>query len=244
MTTSSRHKCCPFSNQTGFTLVELVLVALLLAVMSSIVYGTLSGIIRTRNSVEDLRGGERALRSVFSKLTREFASAMLVPLNTDNSNNSSQFSRRAYFLAENDTLGRADADRVTFVASTGGEPVAGATQNYGPVEVSYYLKEAPTEEQERGNYTRYALVREEKPADVSKEEILSKRTVRFPLATNLLSFNLRFLKEEQWQDDWSGNDSVTLPLAVEISVVFDAGNQTPRLYKTAIAIPAARKPKK
>ena len=237
---------CIFGEERGFTLVEMALVALLLGIMATIMFGVLNGFKRTGDSVEDSRICERTARFVMTKLTREISSATSIPLfnNTKNKNNaqSSMFSAlgggMSVFEGKNDVKSNSDSDTLRFVASNGGQPVFGALQNAGPVEVTYYLAAPENKDDQEfvnGRET-FSLIREEYPV-TAEEKVREMRHIVYPLASRILGLNFRYLYDEKWSDEWLGNQSRTLPRAVEISLVIAQGTTGgARLFKTAVSI--------
>lgn len=224
-------------HQSGFTLIELVLVAFLLGVMASIMFGTLIGMNRSVETVEELRLGERTARFVLDRLCRELSSATESYLFRKTKERSSI--GLAFFEGKNETEGSSDADSIRFVAASGGQPVSGAQRNNGPVEIRYFLAEMDESMKAPGaSENALALVREEHAVGMSDEEKWEATKLVFPISYNIRALNFRYLNVQGvWSDDWSGLNSQRLPQAVEISIVVAEGEKTkPRLYKTAVAI--------
>ena len=67
-------------RESGFTLVELLVVSVLLALLSTILHGTLSGIMRCRSLVESERDNTLAAQRILSRISRELSARVRTPL--------------------------------------------------------------------------------------------------------------------------------------------------------------------
>lgn len=226
-----------YKDQAGFTLIEMILVALLLGILTATMFGVLNGFMRSSKIVESSRQCERVARLVLSKITREIASATNISLFTSKTTNSkavgSFVARSLYFDGKNDVLSNTDADTIRFVASSGGQAIFGAMQNPGPVEVRYFLAPA-----ESGNTEKegFMLIREEYPVSPPSEKAREARKIVFPIASNVLGINFRYLANGRWSEEWTSSVGRALPKAVEVSIVVNQEGSGPRLFKTAISV--------
>src|SRR5262245_11173873 len=62
------------NGEKGVTLVELVVVAALVAILSGVLYGIMSGLLRARDSTEKIRDAETTAHYLFARMTRELSS--------------------------------------------------------------------------------------------------------------------------------------------------------------------------
>lgn len=222
------------AREDGFTLIELVVVSLLLALLSAVVYGSITTLVRTKNVLEDRRVSERTAQSILSRLSRELENRQSEPL-TDLMNKRGRSSRRG---KDNDFLslliGRTrrlvgrDADSIRFV--TLGSSASSNLGNPGIVEVEYRV--------EATNLSREApfiLLREEIPAGVDDRRILESRQFRSVLSDKIHSLQFRYRFNRRWVNQWSASRE-TLPDAVEItlSVFTDSGGVD--TYRTAVLL--------
>ena len=249
-------------NDAGFTLVELVVVTVLLALMASILYGTLTGIMGGRQIIESEREVSTTALTVLDSITRDLTARALVPLRDPTSSSGSSSGSgtstgtsggtagvgfgttglggqaRGYFFGENKQEGESDADFVRFVANELPGDSPGTPANYGYVEISYRLVEVdrnsiPEDFQGKGNM--YQLVREETPADVQEEEITKTRSYETVIADRVAGFNVRYLKDGTWEKTWKSSPN-PVPEAVEITLSMFASNGDIQRYRTAVAI--------
>ncbi len=235
------------TDEAGLTLIELVLVTVLLALMAGILYSSLDGISRTRNSVESDQGGYQTARYVLARMREELLTKIAEPLRIKRKDGSkaaegeSPNERRLFFAGIDAKSGEADADSLRFVSATGAQPVAGAIGNHGRVELEYRLEEA-TDSMHDGKKTddgrgiaTFYLIREETPAGVTDEKVLDKKRVVFPLSENITKLNFRYMKNGRWEETWS--DSLgTFPEALEISLgVINKGGRE-EVFRTAVPL--------
>ena len=162
-------------SQSGFTLFEVVAVTGILAVLSAIVYGTISGMIRAKTYAEGEIEVEETAHRLLVRFTTELTGrSLLVPLrrgsqNTDLETDDEQDNADGtkspqggnpfgqtnspfpasveYFRGENKEKGSSDQDKLRFVSSTATQTFLGGISNHGVVEVEYRLEPLPDEDQ-------------------------------------------------------------------------------------------------
>ena len=233
-------------NQSGLTLIELVVVALLVAMMSFMLYGTLAGIIRTRDASDATRAADETAHYVFSRMSSELAGRGFVPLNKvqDEQQSGTQASlSQAYMQGTDQHGGDADQDKLRFVSTNAAQPFVGGPANYGLVEVEYHLAENANSDEYSaapGEASTMTLVREETPAGTNSKDIINSRRVVLPLAENIVGLNFRYLKNGAWQKDWKETNP-PMPEAVEISLKVKANSGKVETYRTAIPITVRQK---
>ena len=221
-------------KEKGFTLIEIAIVATLLAVLGGLIFGTLRGVSNARSAIEQKREINRTARHVLIKIRRELQS---VSSTTGNSLTGVKFE------IKNDFLGDADADYITFNTAIGGDAHSGLEQNFGYLQVAYFLEKIPPDiAKSRGydnskNGTTYALIREELPNWVtSKQNSTDEEIVRTALAYNVVGFNFRHYKDKQWSDDSTKRS----PNAIEITVSLQGKNGVSDSYKTSVALKSSQ----
>jgi type II secretory pathway component PulJ len=238
------------SSEGGLTLIELVVVAVLTAILSALLYGTLSGVIRARETTETSRSADETAHYVLARMSVELAGRSFVPLNVtqeqsltqaQTGNPYSSTGGQTYMFGIDEQNGDTDRDSLRFVSANAAQPFVGAQSNHGLVEVEYHLAE-----NNEGSFSDtdgrrpLTLIREEIPAAVNSDEIIKARRITVPLADNVVSLNFRYLKNGTWQNDWK-ETSPPLPEAVEITLKLKSSGEQPAVYRTAIPISARLK---
>ena len=224
------------NTEKGFTLVEVVVVSVLLALLAGILYGTLTGIMNAKNSIEQQRDSLRTARSVLLRVTRELNGIISENLvfSTKNTNKPPEGKP---FLGRDGRGGDGDDDSISFVTTSGAQAVMGGISNYGNIQISYRLEEDPDKiycNPDIEDIETYVLVREESPAGLADEKVLKKRRVIFPIAADITSLNFRYLKNKKWQTQW-GEKEKELPDAIEITIKI-ASRRNVETFRTAIAL--------
>ncbi|MFN8389567.1 MAG: type II secretion system protein GspJ [Bdellovibrionota bacterium] len=232
----------------GLTLIELVVVAALLALLSALLWGTLSGIIRARDVSDATRTADVTAHYIFSRISNELAGRSFVPLNTVKDDDSSAAGSSSgapqigaapsYLLGTDEQGGERDLDKIRFVSSNAAQPFVGGQSNHGLVEVEYHLAENPDEDASAppaSGKKPMTLVRVETPAAVTTKELIQSRRIILPLAENIVSLNFRYLRNGTWQKDWKETNP-PLPEAVEVTLGVLAEGDKVETYRTAVAI--------
>lgn len=233
------------SYDSGFTLVELLFVALLLALLSAILYGSLEGIIITRKTIEERQQSTATARYVIERMTREIASRAAEPISDPQGgeNNNSQFQTvvRRYLSGKNLDAGSSDQDSLRFVSTSAAQAAMNGFPNAGLVEIEYRLEDLPDGSKQPefdDDLKSYALVREEIPAGKDnkkeKEETKTGRIV-FPLADNVVGLNFRYLRDGTWTDAWDGS-LARFPEAIEITLRLRESKGKIATFRTAVAV--------
>lgn len=221
------------------TLVELLVVAVLLAVLTGLLYGTLGGIIRAREHLLVKRQAYRSAASFFARVRGEFASSQTEPLyqggtGLSESGSSSGLStalsgQTAAVRYVAGTSGKSDteSDSIRFTTTAGAQELYDAESNRGLIEVSYRV------EASQGGGNIGILVREEMPAGVKNDVVLRRRRRTFPVCDRVIAFKLRYFRDGKWLTEWK--DSTTrLPKAVDIELVLADKNGDPVFARTAL----------
>lgn len=223
------------AKEGGFTLIELVVVSLLLALLSAVVYSSIITLVRTKNVLEDRRVSERTAQAVLSRLTRELEnrqSEPLTDLTTDRGNRPGRKRQENDFvsllLGRSRRLAGRDADSIRFV--TLGSSASSTLGNAGIVEVEYRI-----EANNLAPAAPFMLLREEIPAGVDDRRVLQARQFRSILSDKIHSLQFRYRFNRRWVNQWSPRRE-TLPDAVEItlSVFTDSGGID--TYRTAVLL--------
>lgn len=231
-------------NQKGFTLVELVVVAVLLAFLASLLFGSMRGIIQTRETTEESTKILKVASVILSTLTDELSSRANVPVRvpTEGSGVGEIRNRSRYMLGFHFQKGAADTDRLRFTARGKAKATLGEHANFGDVQIEYRLEE--TEDGfTGGQIRRFTLIREESPAVLGDVQSIEQRTHRLALADNVAALRFRYLKNARgttnWQREWQGRD-LRHPLAIEISLSLVDDADKVHSFRTAVTVSESR----
>lgn len=248
----------PRESEAGFTLVEVAVVALLLAFLGALVYGSLSGIMRTKASLERDRVITRTAQYVLERMTRELTNRVPVAIVKDEDESSLASASggegadeeeeeptgeetaeeedpgefQPLMVGKDQRAGDRDIDTLRFVSAGSGQVVFSGRQNVGVVEVFYELRDA---EGTAGDMGKSVLVREEQPAGEMDSKLRSQRRVVFPLSKFVSSLNFRYRKRGKWLDEWPERRE-DLPDVVEITIRVEDERGNGELFRTAVSL--------
>lgn len=228
-------------EEAGFTLIELLVVSLMLAMLSAILYGTISGILRGRSIILSEESTARTAQYVLERMTRELTARVAVPLEEAEGGNSRV--RNQYLLASKSSSGSEGIDRLRFVSSNATSNSFSSLSNSGLLEVEYRLEEpadSQFEEHLSAEEQRYrgedkVLIREEAPADVERDETVEAREIVFPLAHKVRGLQFRFYKDGKWSEIWQPTRA-SFPEAIEITLRLRSEGESIDVYRTAVAL--------
>lgn len=230
------------TGEEAFTIIELLTVAVLLAMLSAILYSSLTAVLNGRELVTAKREVTLVAEHIFSQLTTDLTARESIPLERDDTPQAGGsafrgFGVKRYMASKNASKQNAAADSLVFVTHSFPISVVSQAQNFGMVEVQYRIEELPRELQlEQETTTRFRLLREERPAAVSEKKTREEHRVVTILSDSIVDFNLRYLLNEKWQDEWSGTSGRAFPEAIEITLGLIDSEQVEHRFRTAVAI--------
>ena len=235
-------------NDSGFTIIELLAVTVLLALMSTILYSSLSAVLNGRELVSARKKVMLTAEHIFSQLGSDLAAREAITLDessTQNSTNTnptlasgfSGFGVRKFMSAEDATKSEAAADTLKFVTHSFPITVVSKVRNFGLIEVLYKLEELPRDlEKPNQDTPTFRLLRQEIPAAVLEKKTREYHQATHILADSIIDFNLRFLIQGKWSDKWSASGGRAYPEAIEITLGILDEEQNPHRFRTAIAV--------
>jgi general secretion pathway protein J len=190
----------------GFTLVELLVALIILALLSIAGYKGLNAVLQTRQHLAEETSKWQHLSFFFSRLDQDIAQAVHRPV------------RDAGGLTEPEWIGRAalispDDAQLTFTRA--GVPDQGS--NFlAPQRIGYRLEEGTI-----------LLLRWPFPDAAPRAA-----PIRYPLLEGVSAFTLRHLDASgNWLDQWPPTGQPgTLPMAVEATVVLASGEKIVRVF--------------
>ncbi len=222
--------------ESGFTLMEVMLAMVILAMMMGLIYGTFFSALESKRIVETAQERYHRLRVFNKRLGEELAGAFISDayrskagaqppdvLRTED--------MRYYFLGEDG----GPYDRLSFTTNAG-RPRARKAQG-DLVQVSYYT------EAEEGSELR-TLYREEKPITMTEARPESGRTGA--LFRNVKRFDLAFVNrgtEKEYLDGWDSGSTLydeqymNPPRAVEVELVLSGDGGGERTFTFLLPTP-------
>lgn len=233
----------------GFTLIEILLASLILALIMGVTYSSLSYIVKTKNLLDDNRDCSAIGNSLLNRLTKEFQLAFADPRKSiifeedDNSSSSAKNTANATFIGKSlvsQTSDKYRHDTVYFLAAEGGQYLPDAQQHSGVVQISYKI--VPNVDRVTQDSQDYCLVREEIPHIMPPKEAY-KRKLIFPLACNIVSWQLSYYnsKSKNWVQDWGYEiDQPKLPSMIFFNLMLKSKAGKIHEYKTAIYLRASQ----
>ena len=234
------------NKESGLTLVELIVVAALLVLMTSIIFGTITGIIRTRNQLDSNRQATNVARYAIQRISQDLRNRVAEPLvptdeesSKQSSSSSSSSASSSYMIGKNQQKDGADSDVLRFITLNGAQAVIGGASNFGRVEVLYELAKAgklkSISDSMSNKEGSFVLIRQEAPAGIKKKELREQSLLSLPIAENVAYLNFRYYTNGKWLEQW-GSGQAKLPDAIEIALGVFNGNGTVTNYKTAIMV--------
>lgn len=234
-------------REDGFTLVELLFVAVLFAIMSTILFGTLRSIIKTQNIINDKMLIYSEVQQLFGRMITELSSRTKTAVRsrpTQSDGVGTIAPGAPFILGYHVREGSIDKDILRFVASGQGQATFGENANFGDVQIEYRL-----EEQESGtsdNFTEhktYRLVREESPAGITDVDSIKKHRLIVTLSNKISSMRFRYFggksRDRGWRNEWQ-NQGPRLPEAIEISLSLVTADGQEHSFRTATSVEKSR----
>ncbi|MBL7663187.1 prepilin-type N-terminal cleavage/methylation domain-containing protein [bacterium] len=240
------------NNNRGFTLVEITVVAALLMIMATILFGTLGGLVRSRNAIETTRFASLSGGNILTRINRELLSRVAENLRRTKNTNETRISNASagatgefnafsqtnpaqatsgYLRGVDEKNGENDADSITFV--TDSSLLAG--QGFSSrVEVTYKVrKEVGKFGSEKNKHL--ILERFEYPVAVKNKKITNELSAREIISDTIKSFNVRYYRNENWLDSWN-EKNFGFPEAVEITIELYDEINSPHSYSTIVPL--------
>lgn len=186
-------------SRRGFTLVELMLAILILAIMMSIVYGVVVSTVEAAHRVEEITASSEIGPAILTQIRSDLEAAFL-PKEGD------------YFVGLDVKAGTGNRDRIDFVSSAmayGSEFDTDEPRFHSVNEVGYQVVESRTVPGAGTLYRREDLGLDAEPLRGGRLTELYDRVSHF---------KLRYLDGELWKDEWSSKAMKKLPAAVRIEL--------------------------
>ncbi len=236
-------------NELGFTLIELSFVAILLALLGSIVYGSITMLVRSKNALEERRVTERTAEAILARIGRELENHFSEPLrpekkraqpapepvDEDGEADEEPAESVSLMLGRAKRVRGAQADSLHF--TTLGNPASSSLGNPGVIEVEYRLQQNDQFAAAGGlmGPPTFTLIREEAPAGVEDIKVVDPRRFRAALTDRVRSLQFRYRVNRRWINQWSPRRD-NFPDAVEITISLATDSGSADTYRTAVTL--------
>lgn len=234
-----KHKrICKEKTQGGFTLLELILAISILSIMLTLSYQVLTGILKSKQILDDKREGMYIANSLLTRIAKELQLAVKRPLlpgceTGTAAQSGSQGQNRAPYII---TQGVEGGMSLSFVAQEAGQYIPDGGTHSGLVQITYRPAKPPSEDEVLDKDIFY-LIREEIPY-TKPLETACKNALRFPIANNLTQVSFQFYdsKNKAWTDTWNAENSRRLPSIIQFTAVLQTPLGKRETYTSAIKL--------
>jgi general secretion pathway protein J len=196
------------SARRGFTLVELMLAILILAILMTLVYGVVVSTVQAQERIEQISNTSEIGPAILAQVRADLEAAFIpVPPDAKAADAAPEF-----FLALDRKAGEGDRDRVDFVtaALAFGADREGEEPKFQTVNETGYQVIDSREEPGVG-----VLYRRE---DFGADADLLRGGRLAEMYDRVVHFNLSFWDGTQWRPQWSAKAERKLPLAVRVEL--------------------------
>ena len=209
------------NSARGFTLVELMLAILLLAIMMSIVYGVVVSTVTAAKRVEEITAASEVGPAILTRIRADLEAAFL-PKEGD------------YFVGIKKPGAGNDRDRVDFISSElsyGSENDTEEPRFHSVNEVGYQVLDSQ-------KHPGYGVLYRREDFFIDADPLKGGRLTE--LYDRVRSFSLRYWDGKEWRPDWGSKAQKGLPKAVEIELkIVVHNNENPEYeqkFKTTVML--------
>jgi general secretion pathway protein J len=199
-----------FRNNSGFTLLEILIALFLMVILSGALYGTYFAMVKSRDRATAGTEPLRDARATLDILCRELASAFY-----------SKGNKYLHFVVEDRDIFGKPSSTLDFTAVT--TPLKGAAPSSDLVLVRY----APEEKE-----GKLLLMREE------RDVYLENEPLPYPQMEELQGFLVECYNGGKWVKSWDSDLNNGLPQAVRVTLTIKDGEKNSNFL--VIAVPRAR----
>jgi len=206
-------------RRQGFTLVELMLAVLILAIMMSIIYGVVVSTVTAARRVEEITSTSEIGPAILTQIRADLEAAFLPKPDGE------------YFVATKRAGAGNNRDRIDLVSGVmayGPENEIEVPRFHSVNEVGYQLLESRKD-------PGFAILYRREDYFIDADPLKGGRLTE--LYDRVRSFSLRFREGEVWRDDWNSKTQKGLPKAVEIELkiqVTDREQPAEQTFKTTV----------
>ena len=208
----------------GFTLLELLIALAILAILFTVVTGTLGSALRTMNTFESRSQIFHSGRVVYSLLMDELHSAVVsTPHQQANFVGISE-------VSQDRSLNRMSFDSYNFRRFPGSSP------GTDPVTLDWWVEEKTIFHREQTTlYGRLEPL--PSPRASGQGTIWDFSSGIFPLSDAAHDFRIRYYDNAQWVNEWSTQVTDTLPQAVSVELTLHLPGSGDQKFSTFIRLP-------
>ncbi len=212
-----KHAVSAYNSAAGFTLVEVLVAAVIAAMLMSLALGFTFGMRRSVAFARERDEVLEAARVALDQMSRDLACTQWSHTGESKLRFSGERSRRA----------SAGDDRMDFVTSrvvgTARGEVAG-----GLAEVGY-----------RVNHERGVLLRREQ---VMPDDEFTSGGTSVVMAENVTGLRCEYFNGKEWVEEWDGESEKDLPLGVKVKLtVYAGGREEQQEFSTIVSLPLGGK---
>jgi len=213
----------------GFTLIEVLLALVILAIISTVVYSTFSTAGQSVEHAEAQRDNTDLARTLIAKMSSDLSNAFCSPGDSAALQSKTVFYGKKVETPGDDAMGRTDSLFLTTLTNWRSPN----SKEMDLWEVGYFFKEKPEGE-------GYVLMRREK-RDLTKDEPPLEGGTEYEITDQVEELRLRYYGGSiaKWKDEWGSSSpcrSFNQLKLVEISLTIAGG----RKYITQVEIPEIR----
>ncbi len=212
----------------GFTLIELMLAVLLLAIMMTVAYGVLVSTVQGQERIEGILASSEVGPAILAQIREDLEGAFLPPKEGD--------AEVEYFLALSRYSPGGERDRIDFVTSRlayGSRREDEEPAFHSANEVGYQLRDHPSE-------SGLAILYRREDYFLDAEPLRGGHLIE--LYDRVTHFDLQFWNGERWQAEWSAvKEKGKLPQAVKVELRVRlrdrGGRERDQAFSTVVTLP-------
>lgn len=210
-----------FNFKRGFTLIELMMGAVVLAMIGVLTYGSLWGTFRTQKTVNDRTEMQETGTALISKIRDELSQTFFVestkPLTT--------------FKGEDN----GNQDKIAFTALAH-YPTAANAHESDQTELRYFLETNPQDN------SLYLLKRVELPFLTTRENVAKVEFEALTVASNVTEFNIEYFDGQKYVKEWdmaSVERRNKLPELIRVDLALRDDKNRTFYFQTVVDLPMA-----
>ena len=201
-------------NDSGFTLMEVLIATAILGIVMAIVYGSFVQTRRVIGRTEAAVDGLRGIRAAFSRITNDVGMAFL-----------SQNNDNTFFVGTDDYEGGYSSDKIDFTSFSHILRDRDAKES-DQMEVGYYL---------RKDFEGASVLMKREKNRIDVNPMYGGKT--YELCEDIVGINFRYLDDGAWLESWDSRVSKNIPEAVEITITTKDSAGVERSFRTVTEIP-------
>ena len=211
------------TTNKGFTLIEVLLAVFIASIVLAVLYASFFQILKAKEKVEEELELYHEARVIFSKMTRDLATAFpRGSVNSDSSNIASPF-----------FIGNQEGNHSSLTFTSLSRTPAKDARESDQTEISYFLE--PAED----TPDLFALIRRDDPTIGTDEG-----GIQYPISERIAGFTVSYLADastgsenQELTSEWNSNETSSLPTAVNVNLVLRSPRGEDIEFNSLILIP-------